>query len=359
MNDYFCVLPFYGYEYSTTGGTHCCLLPKDYNIDSIRKDILEKNRSSFCNACWKLEDAGLISDRKLKNSALDFYWDRDIRFIEDEVRQGKYSTIMVKNITSNTCNSTCVTCNSSSSSAWAPLEKKMGVIPIGTKSMTKEMIDSNLNFKELITLNFVGGEPLYEKLNFYILEQLLEAGNTNCFISVTTNGSVDLNSTNKDLLKKFKNVNFSVSIDGIGSEFEYLRFPLKWNDLLNNLEFFRTITNNVNVSSTTSNMNMLTFHKTQNWFKEQGLKYHYNPVISPVYFRPGALPQKIKEQIVATKSYTKEECDFFFGQPHTSKDDLDFLDCIKVIKEQDRVKGICIKDYMPEFYQLIEEYYSV
>ncbi len=82
MNDYFCVLPFYGYEfYPNGGGTHCCLLPKNYNIESIRKDILSGHRSDACSACWRLEDAGLLSDRKLKNSALDYYWDRDIRYI--------------------------------------------------------------------------------------------------------------------------------------------------------------------------------------------------------------------------------------------------------------------------------------
>ena len=50
---------------------------------------------------------------------------------------------------------------------------------------------------------------MYEKLNFYILEKLIEYNNTNCFIIFTTNGSVDLDQNKKDLLKKFKNVSFN------------------------------------------------------------------------------------------------------------------------------------------------------
>ena len=323
MNDYFCVLPFFGYEYSISSGTHCCLLPNGYDLTSIRNSILAGERSPFCSACWNLEDAGLTSDRKLKNSALDFYWDRDIRYIEEDVRQGKYKTIMVKNVTSNTCNSTCVTCNSGASSAWAPLEKKIGITPNIAESMSKETIDKNLDFKDLIMLNFVGGEPLYEKKNFYILEKLIEHNNTNCFIAITTNGSVRLSEDEKELFKKFKNLNFNISIDGVGPVFEYMRYPLKWDVLLDNLEFFRTVTDNTSVSYTTSNLNVLYHHQTVAWFNEQKLNYHYNPVINPKYFSPKSLPKKIKEAICNKVGLTKD-LEFFFGTEHTEQDDENF-----------------------------------
>lgn len=352
MNNYFCVLPFYGYEFNPDGGTHCCLLPKNYDIESIRKDILSGHRSEACGACWRLEDAGLISDRKLKNSALDYYWNRDIRYIEEEVRSGKFSPILVKNITSNTCNATCVTCSSGASSAWAVLEKKINMIPSPSYSMTKELIDKNLNFKELVGLNFIGGEPLYEKLNFYILEKLLECGNTKCFIAITTNGSVALSEKNKDLIKQFKNLNFNISIDGVGPVFEYLRFPLKWNSLLENLEFFRTITDNISTSYTTSNLNVLYYLETTAWFNQQKLLYYFNPVINPNHFRPGALPKSVKEYIFTKHGHTKD-IDFYLGH-HTEQDDKDFKKMIELIAIQDQIKNISIKDYLPEFYSLIQ-----
>ena len=204
---------------------------------------------------------------------------------------------MVKTFISNTCNSTCVTCGSASSSAWAPLEKKMGIIPHSATSMTKEDILNNLNFKELISLNLMGGEPLYEKLNFYILETLLEHNNSNCFIQITTNGSVSLSDYQKNLLKKFKNLNFNLSIDGVGKVFEYMRFPLKWNDLTENLAFFKTLTDNISVSYTISNLNALYHYDTIDWFKENNLNYNFNPVNKPSHFRPSALPSAIKEDI--------------------------------------------------------------
>lgn len=352
MNNYFCVLPFFGYEYYPNGGSHCCVLPKDYNIDSIRNSILAKERSPYCNACWSLEDHGLISDRKLKNSVFDFYTDKDIRYVEEDVRQGKYKTTMIKTSISNTCNSTCVTCNSGSSSAWAPLEIKLKITPNRPISMTQEQIDKMLDFKELVSLNLVGGEPLYEKLNFYILEKLLEHGNDKCFIQITTNGSVRVSNYHKDLLTKFKNVNINLSIDGVGKVFEYMRFPLKWDDLLENLVFFKMLTENVSVSYTTSNLNVLYHNETIEWFKKNNLNYHFNPVISPFHFKPSALPKAVKEEIF--KKYGKTaDLEFFIGPEHTAKDDEDFAKMLAVIKDQDRVKGISINDYLPEFCQLI------
>lgn len=352
MNDYFCVLPFFGYEFQVNGpGSHCCLLPKDYNIDLLKKDILSKKRSPFCSACWKLEDAGLISDRKLKNSALDFYLDKDIKFIEQQAHDGQYSPVMIKHSTSNTCNSTCVTCNSGASSAWAPLEQKLGLTPSLSKSMNKEKIDRNLDYKNLVTLNLVGGEPLYEKLNFYILEKLIEHDNTNCFIAVTTNGSVALSETQKSIITQFKNLNFNLSIDGVGPVFEYLRYPLKWNDLLENLEFFKTITKNVSVSYTTSNLNIMYHHDIIKWFDQNNLNYHFNPVINPGHFRPGALPKAVKDFLFSKQGHTKD-LNFLLGSTNTSQDDVDFKKLLEVIHLQDSVKGISIHDYLPEFCQL-------
>lgn len=352
MNNYFCVLPFFGYEFWPVNNTHCCLLPKNYNIDVLRKSIIDGKRSDYCSKCWNLEDNGLQSDRVLKNAALDFYWDRDIKLIEEDVKQGKYKPLMIKNITSNTCNSTCVTCNSYHSTAWAPLEKRLNIIPCEPRSMTQDDITKNLNFKELLSLNLLGGEPLYEKLNFYIIEQLLAHGNDKCFIQLTTNGSVILSESNKELLKKFKNINFNISIDGIGPIFEYMRFPLKWKDAMDNLDFFRSITNNVSVSYTISNLNVLYHHNTIDWFKKEHLNYHFNPVDEPKHFRPSALPKIVKEEIFKKYGHTKD-LTYFIGGQHTDDDDTDFAKMLDIISKQDVVKGISYKDYLPEFANLL------
>jgi sulfatase maturation enzyme AslB (radical SAM superfamily) len=224
--------------------------------------------------------------------------------------------------------------------------------------MTKEDILNNLNFEELISLNFMGGEPLYEKLNFYILETLLEHNNSDCFIQITTNGSVGLSDYQKKLLKKFKNLNFNLSIDGVEKVFEYMRFPLKWNNLTENLTFFKTLTDNISVSYTISNLNVLYHNDTTEWFKENNLNYNFNPVNKPSHFRPGALPSAIKEEIFKKYGRT-EELKFLIGAQHTDQDDIDFAIMLNTIGKQDAVKDISYSDYMPELTNLFSIFHQI
>jgi hypothetical protein len=207
MNDYFCVLPFYGVEigHNITKNIYCCRLPAGRDIDNVRKSILSQQRSADCSTCWKLEDQGLNSERQLHNSAFDFYLDRDLEKIEKDVVDGRYSSQIIKLATSNLCNGTCVTCGSDASSAWASLEhKKINYNKIDQNEIEK------INWKDIKQLSFVGGEPLLEKLNFEILDRLAETNNTECFISIVTNGSCELTSGQGQTLSKFKNLNVSV-----------------------------------------------------------------------------------------------------------------------------------------------------
>ena len=340
-NPAFCVLPFYGIEHPAN--TPCCLLKPGHNLNQIKSDMLEGRRPDACATCWKLEDAGIVSDRQLKNQALDFYLDKDIRAIVDDCNNGLNSTIHYKIDTSNVCNGTCVTCGSHSSSAWAQIERKHKI-----KNFTQQwtiapvQVDNNINYTTAKSIGFRGGEPLLSQTNFHILEQLIEHNNTDCFINFTTNGSIELNNYQKNLLKQFKNVNFCFSIDGVGPVFEYLRFPLKWDMLLENIEYCRQNGILVSTSYTVSNMNVLYHNETMKWFNDNALEVVTNPVQFPRHFRPTALPQAVKKQMPQA-----------FFTPHTDADDADFKVFQAEICKQDTWKKISIAKYLPEFADLI------
>jgi sulfatase maturation enzyme AslB (radical SAM superfamily) len=187
-------------------------------------------------------------------------------------------------------------------------------------------------------------ESYVEKKNFDILEQLISVGNTDCFISLTTNGSIQFNQKQQTILKQFKNLNICLSIDGIEKRFEYMRFPLKWDILLANIDFFKSLDIDLSVSYTISNLNILYYNETIDWFERQGLRHNHNLVTYPNYFSVNALPEKIKLGL------TQE----LFGQ-HNVNDDANFSLFLKEIQQQDQLKNISIKDYLPEFYELIKE----
>jgi hypothetical protein len=340
MNDTFCVMPFYGAEYSKNKfDTPCCLMARsNRSIKTIQQEMLKNQRPVECSKCWVLEDQQIQSDRQIKNTSYDFYANKDIRFVKDDCANGVFSEQIVKLYTSNLCNSTCVTCNEHSSSKWASL-KNTGekMIKINDSQI------NNIDFKNLKMLSFVGGEPLYEKKNFDVLQRLIDSGNTSCFVSLVTNGSIHLNREQLAILSKFSRLNFCVSIDGIGPTFEYIRYPLTWDRLLLNLQQYRDLGIQLTVSYTISNLNILQHSATVGWFRDAGLSYNHNLVSSPTYFNLNCLPEHVK----------KSNPNKLFRE-HRDQDDLDFRRFSDEILTQDLLKNISIADYLPDLFTLLK-----
>jgi len=350
----FCVLPWFGREINwNQREKHCCLLPGEYDIEKIKTEMLEGKKPVECQRCWNLEEQGLQSDRQLKNSALDWSWDRDLQFIKQDAEHGKNSILMLKLLTSYTCNATCVSCGPGSSSSWSQLNHRTNpTIPIQRSTFVDiDLIKQKVNFAELKMLSLIGGEPLYEKKNFELLEHLLELDNDTVFLSMVTNGSVALSNRQKKILSKFKNVNFCLSIDGTGPVFEYLRFPLKWTDLLDNLKFFRQVTDNVSSNYTLSNLNVLYHNQTIEWFNQNQIPYSNNPIYRPVWLQPRALPQFIKQHLKEILSTV--DFDTYIGIEHTDQDQQNWEECLKQIAQQDIAKGIQWQQYLPELYNML------
>lgn len=339
MNDYFCVMPFYGGEYSFSKKfTPCCLLPEDADISKIQDDMLNGIKPEACKKCWDLESKGLTSDRQLKNSAFDYYANKDIRYIEEDCKSKKNSQQIIKLYTSNLCNLTCVTCSEVHSSKWASLKG----IPIVKNSIENNVLD-NIDWVNLKMLSFVGGEPFYERKNFSILENLISVGNTSCYVDLVTNASSKLTEEKEQILRQFKNLNICVSIDGIGKTFEYIRYPLKWDDLLENIEQYKRICPALSVSFTISNLNILHYDETIEWFKRNNLNFNHNIVYFPKHFNIDVLPTQIKKNLNLVQRPKEFDAEMF-------------QKFINVVDYQDKIKNIQIKDYLPDIWEIISEF---
>ena len=347
----FCVLPFYGWEYPQN--TPCCIIPgtptKD-QVEQIKSDMLNKKRPSSCQSCYDLEDCGIDSDRLLKNRTLDFYSNQDLQLLFDQAKQGNSSIVHYKIDTSNTCNSTCITCDGFYSTAWSHLKRKNGLNGHPSWSTKPEEIDTFVNYHTAKSIGFRGGEPFLSQANFYILEKLLEANNHTCFISFTTNGSTMLTDYQKNLLSKFKHVNFCFSIDGIGPVFEYLRYPLSWSTLLENVDYCKN--NNIMASAnyTISNINIYYHDQTVAWLDQNNISYLIHMVDEPLHFRAGALSKQIKNLVIQKQKDPRIQKFLSMSSNH---DERDFLTFRQEISKQDRWKGINMQDYLPEFAKIL------
>ena len=344
----FCVLPFFGREYPSN--SVCCLLPTTANLDQIKKDMLADIRTPACSTCWKLEDAGKLSDRLLKNKTLDYYADTSLSVLYDQCVKAENKIVLYKVDTSNTCNGTCVTCESDASTAWAQLENRNGVVPRRAWRIEPAQTHDWIDFDSATNILFRGGEPFLSDTNFYILEQLIAHNNTNCFVSFVTNTSFNLTPRQIEILDQFPRKNFCFSIDGVGPVFEYMRYPLKWDKMLTNLEFCQGKNIDVSVSYTVSNVNVLYHDQTVAWFQEQNLPYITNLVTYPNYFSVFNWPRDLVPAVVAQIGDPSMAQMIANNAQHSDK----LFDMAKQeLTKQDQWKNISLSNYMPKLAGLL------
>jgi len=349
LHSSFCVLPFYAMEYPQK--TPCCLMSDFEDLEEIKSDMLAGRRPQSCNACWRLEDSGLKSDRQLKNESMDFYTDIDIEFLMIECHQKLNEITHYKIDTSNTCNAACTTCCfNNASSTWNKIYQKNNLEIIPNWKISSQQTHDWIDYPNAKSMIFRGGEPFLSDTNFYILEQLLENNNTNCFVSFVTNGSFSLSKYQKNIISKFSNVNFCFSIDGVGPVFEYLRWPLKWDKIEHNILWCLNHNITPSVSYTLSNVNLLYHPQTIKWFKDNNLEYLIKPVDTPECFRPQSLPVSVKNHLNQLRWFDNLQCFF----KHENCDDQWYKEFQIEIAKQDSMKNISIREYLPELVKLLK-----
>ena len=343
--DTFCVLPWYSREISGKKSVACCLLPDNHNIELIKIDLLNGVRNTSCSKCWAIEDIGKTSRRQQENIFLDYKLDRDLFRIKADCETNNHNINMYQIMTSNLCNQACVSCSSKFSTKWADIDRKMGNVPI--KSFTLNVDSLNIDFRTAKRITLLGGEPLFDHTSFTILQKLVDADNTSCFVSLVTNGSITLSKPQLDLLSKFSDLNICISIDGIESRFEYMRWPAKWPVLLKNLETYRKIAKTISVSYTISALNAIYYDETVEWFNNNNLNYNHNVVAGPAWLALSNMPGKLKQHVKNHNNFVSSFCN------NINETSIEIIN--KQIALQDQAKKIDIRDYMPEFWQLLNE----
>ena len=169
-----------------------------------------------------------------------------------------------------TCNAGCLICGPGNSSYWeAQLKTHDKTFLFQKKPELQKSIDTifeQLDVSELQHLQILGGEPFLSTV-----DQLAFPYITNpkkCLLSYATNGSVDPNNTRMSHWSKFKSVMINYSIDGIRERFEYLRYPLKWNAVEQNVK--KMIDRNYNnmifhINHTVTPLNILYYDEFIDW----------------------------------------------------------------------------------------------
>ena len=275
MSNQFCRYLSNGYsfhfnKYNTIGIAPCCFFSKTNSIP-LDSQILQNRKLKFesidqwtdsCSKCKVQEDAG---QQSLRQSGSD--WITDSETSSDPISMDIRFD--------NECNAACVICNSKSSSLWAKEEAKLHnkKIKINRKddfvTNSVEQIVSTVSLKKLKYVKFFGGEPLFTDTHLKFIKHIPHPDQVT--LHYTTNGSVYPSDDTLTEWKKFKTIIFAASLDGIEDQFNYVRWPLPWHKVSQNLIRLKENKDIWNVlfrvEFTANFLNAYYFDRLENWIQ--------------------------------------------------------------------------------------------
>jgi hypothetical protein len=343
-----CVLPFIRYDYQAK--SPCCIL-SDYNHERDNQKLLEDHRagikSKFCNRCWKTEDIGKKSKRQEAN-----------KFFKEYSNEENVKIVSLVIPTGNVCNLSCVTCGPHASSGWKLkynfMKTNNNIFKNNnTYNLIPEELKREINWGEINDVEFLGGETLMSK-NIW---QFLDLLNKKTTISLLTNGTVKLKEWQINKLKEKENLHICFSIDGFDKIFEFLRQPAKWEDVYKNILEYKKYfgINKLSYNVTVGNINIFYIDEIlKKLIKILPTKSSINFIEHPIEFSILNLTNE-QGKIVESRN------PFFFKKKKeniTWANNKEFITkFIYNIKLQEQFSKIYIKDYLPEYYELIKEQY--
>lgn len=274
------------------GLTHSCHHPKVHKIPleelkdnpgalhntkfkkEQRKKMLNGERPSECDFCWRIEDCSKqISDRVLKS--MDTFSVSDYDDISELTGDENVYPRYVEVSFGNVCNLKCSYCGPTFSSKWVEENNQHGIIKFedgdqynanNQYTQIKNREDNPYTdafwkwwpeaVKHMHTFRITGGEPLLNKHTMRTLKFLLENPNPDLEVAVNSNGCppdkiwIEFTSIVNKLLStnSIKKFTLFVSAESVEEAAEFSRTGLDWNLFTSNIEYF--IDNTVNTRVT-------------------------------------------------------------------------------------------------------------
>ena len=305
-NPSFCPMPWTGLMYNFDGKIKNCIRSagllgniKDQPIESIlvennrprQQQIVDQQPVDTCHTCYDLERGKKgfdhISDRifyirELKSTPIDTY----------QVGNFDLQTVDVR--WSNLCNFACVYCNPEFSSKWSDELKIRHQTP--TEQQTADFKNYIYDHAgQLRHVYLAGGEPLLMKENLILLEKL----NPNVNVRINTNLS-KVDTRVFEAICEFPNVHWTVSVESLAQEFEYIRHGGSWLDFLDNLKIIKQLGHKISFNMLHFLLNYNSIFDCVDFLKAQG--FHNNSfvigaLLGPEYLNIRHLPEDVLNSV--------------------------------------------------------------
>lgn len=288
-------------------------------FDQDRKLMAEGFKPKSCDNCWHNESVGIDS---LRNEVMAMDWWRPFQSNINELTgpDGAFrqTPVYIDLRLGNKCNLGCRMCLPEFSSVLAKEVEsnrdKFDYFPDYGYSLdvSQSQTDIDRVFKiimgmeGLVKLQFTGGEPLLNHQLSDLLDHFVDRGVADKIIIAITTNLTTVSQALLDKFKRFHSLDLSISMEGVGEVYEYIRYPAKWSKIQKNFDTLMQMNLDVNVVYTGTALSILGFPDWLKWVHERQVKWNYNPVIQPKFLSINQIPEALKPDLIARLIRCKE-----------------------------------------------------
>jgi molybdenum cofactor biosynthesis enzyme MoaA len=220
-------------------------------LANTRVSMSQESWPSECIRCKESEDVG---HKSVRQHSLDRH---------AQLLDARSDYLVLGGVLDNVCNSACQTCNEKLSTKIGSLRSKDYV-----KINNSALIDT-LPVERIVQMDINGGEPSASPNYLKLLENL--PPNVK-HLRINTNGS-RLITVLPDLISRGIKVTVTVSLDGIGRGYDYVRWPIKWSDVEQNIQTYQTMgLHELNTWTTVSALNIGDLKNIFSYVQQHNLK---------------------------------------------------------------------------------------
>ena len=321
---HFCMAPFVHIQRNSFGEFNpCCMFSdriySDYisiyeafnsgENNNLRQRMLNDEKIEGCNKCYRDESLGKHSYRQRFNE----------RYKQEYIDNPKIKELELA--LSNKCNYKCVDCNTKFSSSWYEddLLLERTHYTFKGRDVKNTIHEEDFKIMDLNEIKILGGEPFLDKRYIDVFKKI-DAENIKLFL--VTNNSVFPNKEWIEQLKRFKHINFNISIDGVHEVAEFVRYGTKFIKFEKNYKKWLDLNfHNIDIIPhfVFHSLNVLNFDQTIDWLIdvydsdiETILNYiSYDFLSMPEMLNCSFLTDECKNMIVDNSVYFKNELENF------------------------------------------------
>jgi len=254
-------------------------------------------QDSWPSECIRCKESENVGNKSIRQHSLNTH---------AQLLDARSDYLVLGGVLDNVCNSACQTCNEKLSTKIGSLRSKEY-----TKINNSELIDT-LPVERIVQMDINGGEPSASPNYLKLLQNL--PSNVK-YLRVNTNGS-KLITVLPDLVNRGVKVTVTVSLDGIGRGYDYVRWPIKWQDVEQNIQAYQAMgLHELNTWTTVSALNIGDLKNIFSYVQQHNLKNSWALLETPSVLsvkhsnhltRTADVPDELKSTVASGEDNTVE-----------------------------------------------------